>query len=156
MTEVEHKRIAVGFETKQALQQAKRALEAKSLSHIETAEVLASQGDAVPEEREPKKGITAAAATGGLVGAIAGSLIVTVALNVPNLTSIQGYEVQFLVLVPLLGAIVGAAASSFMVFMSGSAPTRLSVEKYQLTVETLPEDTQLVMEVLLDKGGRLL
>lgn len=156
MTEGEHKRIAVGFETQQALQQAKHALEAESLSQIETAEVLLSQGEAVPEERELKKGISAAAITGGLTGAIAGSLIVTVALNVPNLLSIQGSEVQFFVLVPLVGAIIGAAASSFMVFMSGGAPTRLSTEKYQLTVEALPEDTQLVTKILLNKGGRLL
>lgn len=156
MTEAKHKRIAVGFETEQALQQAKRALEAESLSQVETAEVLLSQGEAVPEEREPKKGLSAAAITGGLTGAIAGSLIVTVALSVPDLLSVQGSEVQFFVLVPLLGAIIGAAASSFMVFMSGGAPTRLSVEKYQLTVEALPKDTQLVTEILLDKGGRLL
>lgn len=156
MTEVKNKRIAVGFETQQALQQAKRALEAESLSHIETAEVLLAQGEAVPEEREPKKGISAAAITGGLTGAIAGSLIVTVALSVPDLLSIQDSEVQFFVLIPLLGAIIGGAASSFMVFMSGGAPTRLSVEKYQLTVEALPKDTQLVTEILLNKGGRLL
>lgn len=156
MTEGEHKRIAVGFETEQALQQAKRALEAESLPQIETAEVLLAQGEAVPEERESKKGISAAAITGGLSGAIAGSLIVTVALNVPNMLSIQGSGIQFFVFVPLAGAIVGAAASSFMVFMSGGAPTRLSVEKYQLTVEALPKDTQLVTEILLGKGGRLL
>ncbi|WP_121970210.1 hypothetical protein [Leptolyngbya sp. BC1307] len=156
MTEVEHKRIAVGFKTKQALQQAKRALEAKSLSHVEMAEVLASEEATTPEEREPKSGISSAAATGGLVGAIAGSLIVTIALSVPNLLSIQGNEVPFFVLVPLLGAVIGAAASSFMVFMSGAAPTRLRVEKYQLTVEALPENTQLVTEILLEKGGRLL
>ncbi len=156
MTGEEHKRIAIGFETQQALQQAKRALEAESLSQIKTAEVLLSQGEAVPEERESKKGIFAAAITGGLTGAIAGSLIITVALNVPNMLSIEGSEVQFFILVPLLGAIIGAAASSFMVFMSGGAPSRLSTQKYQLTVEALPEDTQLVTEILLNQGGRLL
>lgn len=155
MTEVKHKRIAVGFETEQALKQAKRALAAKSLSQIEMAEVLASDEE-VPEEREPKKGVLSAATAGGLIGAIAGSLIITIALSVPNLLSIQGNEVPFFVLVPLLGAVVGAAASSFMVFMSGAAPTRLSVDKYQLTVEAPPEDTQLVTEILLEEGGRLL
>ena len=120
------------------------------------AEAITAHEASVPEERQPKSGIYAAAATGGLVGAISGSLIIAVALNVPNLLSIQGNEFQFLVLVPLIGAVVGAAASSFMVFMSGAAPTRLSVEKYQLTVETQLEDTQLATEVLLDNGGRLL
>ncbi len=156
MTEAEHKHIAVGFETEQALQQAKRALEAKSLSPVKTAEVLASEEETVPEEREPKKGIAAAAMAGGLIGAIAGSLIVTIALSIPTLLFIQGNEVPFFVLVPLLGAAIGAVASSFMVFMSGAAPTRLGVDKYQLTVEALPEDTQRVTEILLEQGGRLL
>jgi hypothetical protein len=154
--ESEYQQISVGFRTEQSLEKAKAALQGKDLFKVKT-EIESPVSAEVPRERSAKMGISKAAIAGGTIGAIAGATVAIFALSIPNLASLQSARTPLLIFIPLGGALLGAAASSLITFMSGAEPVKSTeTAKYKIRVETLPEETQQVTEILLNEGGYLL
>ncbi|MGB3299889.1 MAG: hypothetical protein WBA76_16610 [Phormidesmis sp.] len=156
MAPASRQQILIGFDTEQALQQAYQSLEGKALSTVE-AEVLAPLDKDVPEERSLNPGIAKAAGLGATMGAIAGGLIITTALNLPdNIASISENATPLAVIVVLLGAAFGGLGGGVTSFFSGASPDAETPANYKLRVEASSEEVKTATQVLLDAGGRLL
>ena len=155
MAEASRQRILIGFETEQALRQAYQSLEAKALSTLE-AEVVMPLDQDVPTERSLNSGIAKAAGLGAIMGAMAGGLIITTALNIPNEASITENATPLSVIVVLIGAAFGGLGGGATSFFSGANPDAETPASYKLRVEASDEEVQTATQVLLGEGGRLL
>lgn len=156
MAEASRQRILIGFESEQAMSQAMQSLEAKALSTLE-AEVVPPLDKDVPEERSLNSGIAKAAGLGAVMGAMAGGLIITTALNIPNnIASISENATPLSVLVVLIGAAFGGLGGGAASFFSGANPDAETPANYKLRVEASDEEVKTVTQVLLSEGGRLL
>ncbi len=148
-------RILIGFETQQALQQAHQSLVAKALTSAES-EVVAPLAADVPEEGTMKADMLKAASLGGVMGAIAGAIIMGTAQNIPNLSSIYENATPLFVLAVLVGAAFGSTAGALALFFAGAGREQDTPAHYKLIVEASSEDIQTATKLLLAEGGRLL
>ncbi len=148
-------RILVGFETQQALQQAQQSLVAKALASTES-EVVAPLAEDVPEEGTVKADTLKAAGLGGVMGAIAGAIIMGTAQSIPNQSSIYENATPLFVLAVLGGAAFGGAAGALALFFAGAGREQDTPANYKLIVEASSEDIQTATKLLMAEGGRLL
>ena len=155
MAEASRQRILIGFETEQALSQALQSLETEALSTLE-AEVVIPLDKDVPTERSLNSGIAQAAGLGAVMGAMAGGLIITTALNIPNIASISENATPLSVIVVLMGAVFGGLGGGAASFFSGANPDAETPANYKLRVEASSEEVKTATQVLLNEGGRLL
>ncbi len=162
MVQAASQQITIAFNTQQALEQAEQRLQEKGLSTVKAAAQTLTQTAAdkqadagAPKKRTVKSGGLKAAGISGLMGAIAGGIIATVALNVPNVASIYNNGTPIFVLAVLIGAVFGGAAGGLTSFFAG-AKLDQDPTNYRLIVEASPADIKVATATLLQNGGRLL
>ncbi len=152
------RQITVGFRSSEDLVKAEAALESQGVADFET-EAPVTLGNNVPQKRRPdsQSGLPYAISVGALSGALLGAFISTMALNVPNLPSVEGSTTEMYVLVPLGGALLGAIAAGLMALLSGANPEDPDFAYFKLRAEAdSVEKAQAITDTLIEAGGRLL
>ncbi|MGB3670067.1 MAG: hypothetical protein WA783_22630 [Phormidesmis sp.] len=155
MVQAASQEVTVAFDTKQALQQAEESLQQKKLSTVR-ASVTTSTDTAVPKKRTVKSGGLKAASLGGVMGAIAGGIIATAALNVPNVASVYNNATPLLVLAILIGAAFGGGAGGLSSFFAGANLDEDPASYRLIVAAASAEELKTATTTLLENGGRLL
>ncbi|MGC1218089.1 MAG: hypothetical protein WA883_11505 [Phormidesmis sp.] len=155
MVQAASQEVTVAFDTKQALQQAEESLQQKKLSTVR-ASVTTSTDTAVPKKRTVKSGGLKAASLGSVMGAIAGGIIATAALNVPNVASVYNNATPLLVLAILIGAAFGGGAGGLSSFFAGANLDEDPASYRLIVAAASAEELKTATTTLLENGGRLL
>ncbi len=159
MVQAASQQITVAFDTKQDLQQAEQSLQQEEFSNVRVSVDTAadtSTDAAVPKKRTVKPGGLKAAGIGGVMGALIGGIIATIALSAPNIASIYNNATPIAVIAVLIGAAFGGGAGGLSSFFAGATLDQ-DPANYRLIVEaSSTEELKTVTATLLEKGGRLI
>jgi len=155
MVQAASQEVTVAFDTEQALQQAEQSLQQKKLSTVKASVTTPTDG-AVPKKRTVKSGGLKSAGIGGAMGAIAGGIIATVAINVPNVASVYNNATPLLVLAVLIGTAFGGGAGALSSFFAGANLDEDPASYRLIVAAASAEELKTATTTLLENGGRLL